>query len=386
MKKWNVFLVTILFCLASLVSCAEQLPKPPSLVYEQESITFNTYAHGNYVFSEWGMGTQYNRTTGEIIKTFCSDPECKGDCFLENCFVTFSQMYQSRLYFSAFAFRGHDTHYAYYDVESGKVKVLFTLSENETPISTRCFVSDGYMYYSCLKLKDGGDADNPNDYHVYIGRIPADGGREEIVYEARAWSESLQLVVGKTMITYFEDSMYKTDLTTGEQVKLFDAQANGYFRMDAVSYYRGNIYISAALLNGGKRYLLSVDIETGEHKRLIDEPIGNYKLTDEAVYFNLWDYRQLNDPELYPPDDDDSGAMFSFYSSTLFACDHDGGNVRPVYTDETGYLSYGIEYTVIDGVYYGWANRFDVESNERSDDFFAEIHFDTGDIIETKRP
>jgi hypothetical protein len=93
-----------------------------------------------------------------------------------------------------------------------------------------------------------------------------------------------------------------------------------------------------------------------------------------------FDDRQINDPILYPRDGEDAYIMS--YAPTLYACDLDGSNVRAVWTEKTGCLDFATSnFTVIDNALYGWIREFDFENNMWKDHYFAEIRFDTGEII-----
>ena len=54
---------------------------------------------------------------------------------------------------------------------------------------------------------------------------------------------------------------------------------------------------------------------------------------------------------------------------------------RTFATDESGLIDFCEQYIVVDDVFYGWLFEFDLEKNTTKERYFAEIHFDTGEIV-----
>ena len=389
MKRFVYTIITLVLCIMSLASCNEQLPPAQSMVYEPHAITPHVQAWGNYVFGFWGMGTQYNRLSGELFSDFCNDPECDGSCFLENHLVTLSQIYKGRLYFSSFEFITHNVYISYMDLQTGEVKVLLAFDENRDPMTYRVYIENDYLYYNSVQLKADGNPENYEDYTKYVCRIPADGGEEETVMQLRDWGETLMMVAEGKAVTFWNGALYMTDMSTKEQVKIFDNEENGWVSsLTECSYYDGFLYVLVNPKEGVKApdgrpvnmtRLVCVDIEKATWRYLIDAPVHNFRVENEAIYFTPIEIRQVNDPTIYPPTQPE--AFFFDYSATLYACDHDGGNIRAIYTDPTGEMDFDGYYTVIDNVFYGFLWNFDHELNTLGDRYFAEIHFDTGEII-----
>jgi hypothetical protein len=192
------------------------------------------------------------------------------------------------------------------------------------------------------------------------------------------------------MLTTWEDSFYRIDTTTGVQTKLLSLEDAGFLGISELQYLDGMLYFQVkpensliAAPNGQPAQqlrLVILNTKTGEWRYLVDVPVLTYRLCDDAIYYSPVEFRQVNDPNIYAPTDPE-GAKYLLGSSTLYACDHDGGNVRAVYTDETHTLDFINHYTVVDGVLYGWIFEFDFKANKFGQSFFAEIHFDTGEVI-----
>jgi hypothetical protein len=122
-----------------------------------------------------------------------------------------------------------------------------------------------------------------------------------------------------------------------------------------------------------------MDAISGEWSYIVDVDVTKYWITNDAIYFSPYEHRLLSDPERYPEGSDE--AHYADFSATLYACDLDGENVRAVFTDTSGVLGVGNNSTVVDDIYYGWIKHFDQKKNAWGEVYFAELHFDTGEII-----
>lgn len=388
--------IAIILLVFSLLGCSPQAPE--SL---QESAYISRVqgwqygkadCHYPYVFTEWGEGgTQYDMCNGELVTNYCEDPECDGKCFLERGDAKLNQIEQNRLYFTQYeAFVG-DIHYCYRDLLTGEVKVMVTLTRQESSGFDLASIDQGNLYYMQLLLKNGGDPDNAADYELYICRVNCEGGPREVVYSCRSKAEHLLNVVDNRIYTIYEGGLYRTDLETKEQKLLFSATDHGFSPgFGNLQYIDGKLYTmvnraggGVSVLNGKKiapdRRVIMIDAETGEWKDVLNTTIVTYCITNDAIYFSPLEPHQVSDPEIYTIDDAETKYLLA--SKTLYACDLNGENAHPVWTDESGLLNYVECYTVVNDILYGWIFSFIPEENAYEKHYFAEIHFDTGEII-----
>ena len=156
------------------------------------------------------------------------------------------------------------------------------------------------------------------------------------------------------------------------------------------SYLDGRIYFTALSdqtqhveYTGGERnmsFLLWADVKTGENGRLLEEPVTDFCITDDTVYYLPFKLRYLFVPEDYEEHPEDVKTFF--VDETLYACDLKGDNSREVYTNEK--LTFA-PFTVIDSVLYGWMQDYDEEThwwNRQA--FFGAIELETGRIIRSE--
>ncbi|MBQ7338710.1 MAG: hypothetical protein IJW40_09705 [Clostridia bacterium] len=372
-----------LLCALSLGGCAERLPefeRETEGAYESRVMGFWQGTVGVYHdFAVDDMGNLYDAFSGEIRGDFCEDAACDGNCFLEAGYTSVNQICDGRVYFTQY-YAAEDL-YLYCDLEllTGRVEVLLRLPREESTSETHAWIENGYMYYMRTQLKEGGDSDNPTDYADCIFRIPLEGGESEMVYMARSVSESLQLVADNGVYTVDMGTIYRYDLTTGEQRALYNSVENGFRQsFGALQYVDGYLYMPA-FPEGTATFLLAVlHVESGEWQLITEEPLASYAVTNDAVYFVLRQPHTVSAPEF-------EMQYSNVCAPTIYACDTDGGNVRHIWTDESGLYDFIYGFTVADGVFYGNVSHFDVESNAWSAPFFAEIRFDTGEILPALR-
>jgi len=378
-KIVTIFLCVLLFVsvLFQLSGCTEKLPDmTPTYSYTPRlkgSASFRATTWDNYILTNHSAAI-YDRTTGEVFFRLCQDVECDGNCPVEKGGVTFTGISKERLYFSVFA---KDVYYGYYDILTSEITYLLDISKDERLPVQPMFVDGGYVYISRKHLKEGGDPKNAADYIAHLSRLPEDGGKEEVIYAMRGNAETLLLINDGVMYSYFESKLWKTDLETWKLVVLHDLSTSEIDGVGEFSYLDGQLYFNMIKNSDHKKYIIRMDAQTGEWSYLVDIPVTGYFITNEAVYFEPEvERRLLSDPTRYPLGHED--AKTTNVSATLYACDLDGGNVRAVYTDEL--LAY--QYcTIVDNVLYGWICYFDQDRNAWGDIYFAELHFDTGEII-----
>ncbi len=392
MKKRICFILSMLLLVGALVGCAEKLPEEAL----QSQSCYENRVKGiqgdqmvcwdNYIVSDYGRGSIYNRSSGELQKTFCEDPECDGDCFLEQGPATIYHVADGKIYFVIR--EKHNTHYCYKEIVSGAVHVFFTLDAKEV-ISTRdMYMDNGNLYYPKKCLVEGGDPNDANDYHLYLYRMTADGKNNEMVYKMRDNTEYLWFVDNGILYTQWQMKFYQIDLTTMESRQFFDLLAAGFLGAGQVQYINGKLYFSysaeawmMAAPNGqpfAQPRIVTVDVETGEWNYLLDVSTSSYCITNEAIYFVPAEITQRSDPDVYAPSDEQT--KYCSCPSVLYACDLDGGNIRLAWKENERHICL-LNYTVVEDTLYTLTSEFDQQSNRYGDTSFAEIHLDTGKIL-----
>jgi hypothetical protein len=378
MKKTRslAVIVALIGVLLFSISCAE---KTPDLQFSQPYVSElrgfplkPTVCWNNYVISKESI---YNRATGEVRKGFCEDVECDGDCIFEMNATNVAALYDGRAYFTLRDH--HDTYYGYHDILTGENVILLQIGREERLPTCPQFVDGERMYYSRKLLKDGGNPENADDYIAHVCSMPCDGGKEEVLYEMRGNSETLLLINEGIMYSYFESKIWRTDLTTWEQRPLHDLTQSEIDGIGVFCSIGGYLYFNT--ITDGNKYLVRMDPDTGEWIFVVDIPLTTYLIENDAIYFSPYVGRQINDPALYPPDGED--ADYVTYDTTLYACDLEGSNVRAVWTDKSGKLCFVTNYTVVNGVWYGWMMEYNDTTLTWDDAYFAELHFETDEII-----
>jgi hypothetical protein len=179
--------------------------------------------------------------------------------------------------------------------------------------------------------------------------------------------------------TYYEGKLWRTDVATGDQMLLHDLEISKLDKIGDLMYLDGVLYFAAT--RNGEKLLAQMDPQTGGWAYVIKTPIASYSITNDAIYYVPADHRQVNDPQKYPTSK--KGALYASFADSVYACDHNGDNVRKVWTDESGVLNFASYFTVVDGVHYGYFSKFDAEENAWGTAHFGELHYDTGEIIST---
>jgi hypothetical protein len=382
--KVKRLLVSVL-CGVCVLSCVACQPKetPSSDIHSTKVIRSAIQEYGPYVYADGKAIRRYNRSTN-LFAPACMDPECDGTCPLDKGVTRANQLVDGRLYFYSYQYSSNLVQYGYQDIITGDVTVLVTLSEKEDSVRWSSFVWDDYMYYTRRLLREGGAPEDPGDYIDHICRISVDGGEEEAFIET---TEPILMVADGKIVTMQDGNVNTYDVKTGEKVTLFNMEDKGYKNIAGkISFTkgklyfmcRGNSYCTSEYRRSSHPYqfLVSVDIQTGEVKKAIENPVISYVLTDDTIYYAPFELRHMyipDDYEQYP----ENVAIF-LASATLYACDIDGGNHRAVYTNET--MDYIEDFTVIDDTLYGWLYDFDEVNHMFGDAYFGKIDFKTGEV------
>ena len=174
---------------------------------------------------------------------------------------------------------------------------------------------------------------------------------------------------------------------------IFDCEAyEALYTTSWTVYENGKLYFTAMSKNiytpeitGGEcplEILFSVDVNTGEVKKVIEEPVTDFTVANDAIYYVPFKHRILYMPEDYENNKDDLRTWVMDY--TVYACDLDGKNVRTVYSNEKLNF-YGI--VVIDGVLYCTCADYIEEEHTYSGTYsFRAIDLETGVITKPPKP
>ena len=282
----------------------------------------------------------------------------------------------------------HEHIYAYLDLITWETKILLTLPQIESTEVNPPLLEDGWLYYTAQRLREGGDATNPDDYEPFVGRMPMDGGQTEFVCLIEdTYAEHPYAVIDGRVVTGYNSIFYAIDAATGERKVLFDPEDHGFLRfIDKINYLDGYFY---CLVAGegyfesayypdklGKTYLIRIDAVTGEVKQLVDEPVHGLIVTDDAVYFTEQTIRHFDSPEYYTTHTQNISVSGSY--EILYACDLDGGNRREVFSDPNLDLNYYWN-RIIDNCLYGEIYEY-VEAEHKTVGYFAKLDLATGEI------
>ena len=384
------FIFALSLCFSS-VSCKKELDNNGSELHTTNVKKYGIAEYGNYVYCEWGKIYRFNRATKELL-TACMDAECDGDCPVDCVMSYFAGIDDQKLFFCGWQQFTHNVFLAYQDIVTGEVKVLKTLSEIEDSGGYITFVDNGWWYYKCKILKDGGDATNPKDYDSYICRISTDGTKDEQVIQCEN-AEALEMVGDQKIITSLSGKIYSVDANSKERLEIFDYNQYGYINSAThFSFLDGKLYFLARSgVTETSEYiqqkfqlsfLISIDINTGYVCKILENPIANFCLTEDGIYYSPFKLRHLFLPE--NPEENQDQITVCLFDESLYVCDLNGENIRKVYTNDQ--LDYTEKFTVIDNTLYGWMFDYNDITHTFDKTFFGAIEFDTGRIIRTKKP
>ena len=354
---------TLALCLNG---CAEKLPPMPEVDTNSFIITLS--------------GHVYNRMTGELSRKLCEDVECDGDCIFENGRVGDPVCHDGALYFTASTSLS-GMNYFRKDLFSGEIVLLYHYDNYRgMRHPDALWIDDNMIYYKEQFLREGSDGENYNDYQTYLCCMTLEGTENTRVCLLNEPEEMLMTLRDGELYTNDGQAVYATDLHTLQKRQVYPVKDLPFTTLPLGQEHNGKQVFVAYSIEAGGPMISSIDQATGEWKYLIDMPVFCWYFSEDTIYFWPSGIRQINaEPERYVPGDDDYAVMF--YSATMYACDLDGGNIRPVWTDESGCLDYGTESVIIDDVLYGWMRQFNQKTNTWSERFYGELHFDTGEVI-----
>ena len=387
LKKSFIILLAAVICF-TLASCKKEPPAPE--IHTSDVIRSGKaciFEYGSFLYFSYDGIYRYNTLTGELSSA-CIDPECDGKCPLHGGMSRIGALEDGKLYFFAFQAFSHDILLGYQDIVSGEVKVLDTLSDKELSKDIT-FVNSGYFYYYAGILKEGGNAKDPADYESRLCRVPTSGGEREVLDSP---IDTPQLVIDGKLLAYGSElSLY--ELETGEKRVLWDFKKDGFKLVRDFSYVDGRIYLIAevpasdaeemvseytGVVYTKHAFLISVDIATGEWKKLADEAVESFTVTNDRVYYYPTELRYLYVPDNYEKNPD--GVYHSFFGSTLYSRKLDGSDLRAEYTNEAINTCY--DYTVIDGRLYGSVSIFEESAKSAARAEFCALELASGSIID----
>jgi len=389
MKKTRMNVFLCLLAILFLATGCSQLFAPESRTSSvRHDNTMLEYGNHIYVSLTVNPPYKYNRETGTMAE-LCMDAECKNNCILCQC-IDFRTLgiQDNKLYFSCEPRGRHNPNLpewsrgmgfviGYQDQISGKVVPLRTLSQEEAA-SIYTFLDQGFIYYSRRILKEGGDPQNRDDYKYTITRLSLDGKIEENL-EALTVGGVLCVADGYIYTLGKDGSTIGVSKITDEGVEapvtLFDIRKNGYqtYYSTIPYYYNGTLFF---LVSDGtvttfsdsensshtrvNTYLIALNTKTGEGKQLVEEPICQFTVTENKIYYIPVEFRHL-----YPSENDDESyaqdpvATIST-SSKIYSCNLDGSKPKLV-LDLPRYKIAPL-FLVIDNTLYGWLA--DLENNQ----------------------
>jgi len=284
------------------------------------------------------------------------------------------------------------TYYASYDLATGETNVLgYWKTDSGLDAPFGCHVWEDYLYYWMLDRSEETEATNASAYSGYVYRIPLAGGEHEKLC-ALEKGEGIGVVMDGYIITGYNGNIYRIDLETFTKEKFFSRDENGYRNLLGSQYLDGKIYMRASTTEyleneynsrkDYKSYLISIDIHTGEVKRVVDEPVRMFNLTDEGIYYYPQTQLVMYMPEDYKEHPED--VVIYEGDDTIHFCNFDGSGDRVVY--QNGKLFAVLQFTVIDNVYYGYVMEYDEEDHSFGSLRFVTIDFATGEVTEVPKP
>ena len=334
--------------------------------------------YGPNLFFPYRILFQYNRLTNTVTR-LCPDPECNGNCPLD-AFVDFPHFIdENNLYFTAIDYNLHILH-AYMNILTGEVKVLRDLSQAEDPFGSYILSSDGeYVWYQAKLLKEGGNKNNTKDYETWLCRMPKTGGAEERIFQSD--SMCLRVATPYGIVMSDELSIYLIDTSSREAELVSDLSAEGYVGWHTTPQYLDGMLYFCASCSGegtGASYLLRLDVQKKEVKKLVEAPVEEFALTGSGIYYLLTpDSPQIiktsNDPDVYP--------SVLVEKQELRFCDLNGEHDEAVVTNSRTLLS---GFTVSEGVLYGFIIQWNAEEQGWNKPFFGFQDLKTGKIAKAE--
>ncbi len=374
---------------AVLGGCARQ-PEPAAPTTSEVIRSCEVQKHGRYLYRAGGRMTRYDPATAARSPA-CLNPDClrvgsAEGCPLDGAVTEPTALVDGRLYFYSFTAFTHDILLGWQDLVTGEVKVLVTLSPSEEGLSA-AGVHDGYLYYQCRTLREGGSAEDPADYEPTISRVPVKGGTPEVVLK-KAADEILWLVAdGKLILQRESESvLYAYDLATGEKTPMYDLSANGFTLLKSKPLYtEGKLYFLAGSNQQATdpaveyihtlSYLVAVDVRAGGGQVVVSTPVEAFDIADGEIHYIPYRLRTFGLSAV-----EDEGMMFTTEDDALWACDLHGRNARRVVSIGNTSLR---SFAVVGGQVHGHITQYHPEAGTR-DIFWGAVDLASGAVIPQK--
>ena len=388
--RFAMLALILLITMFVFAACTEQ-PDMPSNSENKIHTTgirspFDIAEYGDYIYFSNPTVFKYNRSNGKLTKA-CDDPECAGNCHLEDLITMVSHVYDGKMFFSSLNPKTRSYTYSYMDIITKEIKVLCEFFENERPGLGKPIVENGYIYYIRNMLKPDGDSKNADDYILTACRIPETGGDEQMICHFDSKLDNIITVYNDSIISYNQFAINMYAVATGEKTVLFDFAEQGYVSAYNFTFSNGKLYYCATSTETvyseyrktefSKPYMISLDVDSGEFRRVIEEPVFNFCLAEDKAYYTKFELRHL-----YVPDDYETNpgkTKILLVGDTLYCCDHNGENSSKVFAKSN--MDFSLTYTVIENKFYGLISDYDTDSNTFGKYYFACIDPETGDVI-----
>lgn len=343
----------------------------------------NSQTMGKYLyFDKNGTLMRYDSMTDSVTK-LCGHLSSGSNCILEKVGSSV-QLYNNRLYFDYLTddVFGETNAIAYYDIISGKTHLL----NIEIYRTSKFFISDGYIYYT---------------HSNNICRIPADGGKSEILIESNGIEKMFMAADGKIYVSCvmlsFSSSfpslntgyIYSYDVETLVKEEVFKFTTATSSPIIKALYCDGKIYLqisdasgldaASSLIISDHEYLYRIDTKTHETVKISDTNINDFYLTENNIYYIPYEERKVYAPDVYFSDE--NGMYDVLKSADIHICDLDGGNDHIIYTNpDIALESVHIINGKLFGLFVGTVPG--IEAN----DFYASLNLENGEIKEVKIP
>lgn len=382
-------LSVLITCLCFATSCQETVP-PSSTAHTTEVRKPLLQEYGPYVFIGNGRVECYDRKTQSMISP-CLDPECDGTCLLEDqfCLTRTHQITDDRLYFGTYNMQDKIFTYAYLDLLDGRTHVLKEIDQlGDYYFPFPIHADDEALYFSQYLLSEGGSPENVEDYRRYLCRLSLTNGSEELLFEIE--EDALLFISGEYAVTLGDGILYKYDMSSSDKEVLLRMDDYGFTNIAAgPQFYNGRLYYifksteyrqdQYTSLQYPVQYLVSLDLATGEVRFPLSMPVSSFLITEDALYYLRDEIRYLYVPDNYETRPENIVRCLA--GDTLYACDHDGGNERAVYTNADLLFAIPEYFTIIDDVLYGWFADYEEEQLGFGDIYYGEMNLSTGKLI-----
>lgn len=378
----------VLLCYTGCNSDAPQSNEPYSTAVKNVQFA----ADGDYIYADWGKIYRFDRST-ETFTIACTDPDCDSNrCPLECVINYFAGVSDGKVYFSSCQQFSHNLLLSYLVMETGECVTVKTMSEAEDPGIIFSFVENGWWYYTRKILKEGGSADNANDYDVWLCKISLDGQNDQPIREIKD-TESIQMVGAEKVVTYYNGALYTTDIQSGDVYELYSLTENGFTNPYTDLYYLdGKIYFLAASTttkhseytqqNYPLCFLLRIDLTTKEVQQLLDQPLCSFYLSDDAIYYVPFELRHIYIPDNYK--EHPNTVSICLFEDSIYRCDLNGEHSEKLYSNDR--IDFVENFVVIEDTLYGWLFDYNEETHCYDKTFFGGIEFSTGRVIRTEKP